>query len=123
MISSLLHRHLVGLRPRVYYTLTNFRGGGEQGPLAPPSIRQRTVDEVQGNAPMRDFLIMVQFHAIYVDDIHDIENNFEIIICLPKRLHKTIIILFLLSLEKMLDLLNILHFNGQFRDINVFSML
>ena len=32
MISSLLH--LVGLRPRVYYTLTNFRGGGE-GPLAP----------------------------------------------------------------------------------------
>ena len=25
MISSLLH--LVGLRPRVYYTLTNFRGG------------------------------------------------------------------------------------------------
>ena len=38
MISSLLH--LVGLRPRVYYTLTNFRGGW-QGPLAPPpSIRQ-----------------------------------------------------------------------------------
>ena len=33
MISSLLH--LVGLRPRVYYSLTNFRGGG-QGPLAPP---------------------------------------------------------------------------------------
>ena len=33
MISNLLH--LVGLRPRVYYTLTNFRGGG-QGPLAPP---------------------------------------------------------------------------------------
>ena len=37
MISSLLH--LVGLRPRVYYTLTNFRGGGK-APLAPPSIRQ-----------------------------------------------------------------------------------
>ena len=34
MISSLLH--LVGLRPRVYYTLTNFRGGGEQGPLGSP---------------------------------------------------------------------------------------
>ena len=31
MISSLLH--LVGLRPRVYYTLTNCRGGGG---LAPP---------------------------------------------------------------------------------------
>ena len=29
MISSLLH--LVGLRPRVYYTLTNFRGGGAGG--------------------------------------------------------------------------------------------
>ena len=39
MISSLLH--LVGLRPRVYYTLTNFRGGGgAKAPLAPPSIRQ-----------------------------------------------------------------------------------
>ena len=38
MISSLLHH--VGLRPRAYYTLTNFRVGG-QGPLAPPpSIRQ-----------------------------------------------------------------------------------
>ena len=33
MISSLLH--LVGLPPQVYYTLTNFRGGG-QGPLGPP---------------------------------------------------------------------------------------
>ena len=36
--------HLVGLRPRVYYTLTNFKGGGGGGggkaPLAPPSIRQ-----------------------------------------------------------------------------------
>ena len=36
MISSLLH--LVGLWPRVYYTLINFRGGGGrgQGSLAPP---------------------------------------------------------------------------------------
>ena len=34
MISTLLH--LVGLRPRVYYTLSNFREGGGQGPLAPP---------------------------------------------------------------------------------------
>ena len=34
MISSLLH--LVGLQPRVYYTLTNFRGGGAKAPLAPP---------------------------------------------------------------------------------------
>ena len=38
MISSLLH--LVGLRPRVYYTLTNFRGGGPRPPWLPPSIRQ-----------------------------------------------------------------------------------
>ena len=34
MISSLLH--LVSLRPRVYYTLTNFRGEGGKAPLAPP---------------------------------------------------------------------------------------
>ena len=33
MISSLLH--LVGLRPRVYYTLTNFRGGGARPPWPP----------------------------------------------------------------------------------------
>ena len=32
MISNLLH--LVGLRPRVYHTLTNFKMG--QGGLAPP---------------------------------------------------------------------------------------
>ena len=41
MISSLLH--LVSLRPRVYYTSTNFKGGGGgggQAPLSPPSIRQ-----------------------------------------------------------------------------------
>ena len=32
MISSLLLLlHLVGLRPRVYYTLNNFRGGGGVG--------------------------------------------------------------------------------------------
>ena len=36
MITSLLH--LVGLRPRVYYTLTNFRGGGAG---ACPGIRKR----------------------------------------------------------------------------------
>ena len=34
MISSLLH--LVGLRPRVYYTLINFRGGGPRPPWPPP---------------------------------------------------------------------------------------
>ena len=28
-------QHLDGLRPRVYYTLTNFRGGGK-APLPPP---------------------------------------------------------------------------------------
>ena len=39
MISSLLH--LVGLRPRVYYTLTNFRGGGK-APLAPPQYANET---------------------------------------------------------------------------------
>ena len=44
MISTLLH--LVGLRPRVYYTLINFRGGGGKAPLPPPSIRQWTLFEV-----------------------------------------------------------------------------
>ena len=34
MISSLLH--LIGLRPRVYYTLTNCRGGGARPPWPAP---------------------------------------------------------------------------------------
>ena len=46
VISTLLH--LVGLRPRVYYTLTNYRGGGGgrgggKAPCPPPSIRQCVV--------------------------------------------------------------------------------
>ena len=50
MISSLLH--LVGLRPRVYYTLTNFRGGGGQGPLGPSSIRQCDVITSKTNSKL-----------------------------------------------------------------------
>ena len=45
MISSLLH--LVGLRPRVCYTLTNFRGGGGQDPLAPPQYANAPNKSVQ----------------------------------------------------------------------------
>ena len=41
MISSLLH--LDGLRPRVYYTLTNFRGGGGKAPLAPPQYANGSI--------------------------------------------------------------------------------
>ena len=50
MISSLLH--LVGLRPRVYYTLTNFKGGGAGGRQAflPPPL----------NTPM-------QYHSKNID--------------------------------------------------------
>ena len=40
MISSLLH--LVGLRPRVYYTLANFRGWGK-APLPPHNTPMRQV--------------------------------------------------------------------------------
>ena len=40
--ASLLH--LVVLRPRVYYTLTNFRGGG-QGPLGPPQYANETKEQ------------------------------------------------------------------------------
>ena len=58
MISSLLH--LVGLRPRVYYTLTNFRGGGGQGPLGPPPL----------NTPMGCHINNTDMGALfYVDDI------------------------------------------------------
>ena len=41
MISSLLH--LVGLRPRVYDTLTNFRGGGGKATLAPPQYANASI--------------------------------------------------------------------------------
>ena len=52
MISSLLH--LVGLRPRVYYTLTNFRcvcvgGGGGVGkvPLPPLNKPMNTLENTR----------------------------------------------------------------------------
>ena len=44
MISSLLH--LVGLRPPVHYTLTNFKGGGGgggQGLFGPPQYANVTL--------------------------------------------------------------------------------
>ena len=46
MISSLLH--LVGLRPRVYYTLTNFRGGGggARPPWSHPQYANASVTEL-----------------------------------------------------------------------------
>ena len=40
MISSLLY--IVGLRPRVYYTLTNFRGVGARPPLPLPQYANDT---------------------------------------------------------------------------------
>ena len=44
MISSLLH--LVDLVPRVYYTLTNFRGGGGKAPLPPPQYANVQLDKI-----------------------------------------------------------------------------
>ena len=51
MISSLLH--LVGLRPRVYYTLTNFRGGGGARPPW-PAPQYANVSLVLFNVDMDD---------------------------------------------------------------------
>ena len=62
MISSLLH--LDGLRPRVYYTLTNFRGGGK-APLAPPSIRQWLISTYK--LVMRDgYIEQMVRHGLYL---------------------------------------------------------
>ena len=63
MISSLLH--LVGLRPRVYYTLTNFRGGGPRPPWPPPPQYANDVDPVY----MKDV------------DVNDIEGNIILKTC------------------------------------------
>ena len=83
MISSLLH--LVGLRPRVYYTLTNFRGGG-QGPLGPPpSIRQwlyirgnkytvDTLNELTGDLDMKNFNERADANTIVIDGMY---SNFH----------------------------------------------
>ena len=50
VISTLLH--LVGLRRRVYHTLTNFRGGGGKAPSPPPPPL---------NTPMiYDIIVLVQ---------------------------------------------------------------
>ena len=54
MMSSLLH--LVGLRPRVYYTLTNFRGGGK-APLAPPL-----------NTPMNNYYSCTPGYTLAIGD-------------------------------------------------------
>ena len=68
MISSLLH--LVGLRPRVYYTLTNFRGGGK-APLAPPSIRQCFVSDIC----LQDVLKTTEpFHPVCINNGHECRN-------------------------------------------------
>ena len=59
MISSLLQ--LVGLRHRVYYTLTNFRGGGK-APLAPPL-----------NTPMRT----MQYCTKFIQNNHHLNPMFQ----------------------------------------------
>ena len=62
MISSLLH--LVGLRPRVYYTLTNFRGGGAKAPLAPPpSIHQWPYLQNNCNRELRQCLTKIRLSS------------------------------------------------------------
>ena len=43
VISTLLH--LGGLRPRVYYTFTNFRGGGARSPCPPLNTPMGMTDE------------------------------------------------------------------------------
>ena len=45
MISSVLH--LVGLRPLVYYTLTNFRGGGGGARPPWPPLNMSMMTEIQ----------------------------------------------------------------------------
>ena len=65
MISSLLH--LFGLRPRVYYTLTNFRGGG-QGPLGPPL-----------NTPMAHNCLWKYFPSTSTIDFHPVRNEYVLI--------------------------------------------
>ena len=71
MISSLLH--LVGLRPRVYYTLTNFRGGGAKASLPPPL-----------NTPMHNYdnftlpvIIIIEVKCQFLQHISKIEENQE----------------------------------------------
>ena len=51
MISSLLHL-IVGLRPRVYYTLTNFRGGGPRPPWPPPQYANACSSVARGQLPL-----------------------------------------------------------------------
>ena len=70
MISSLLH--LVGLRPRVYYTLTNFRGGGGKAHLA-PSIRQCSEAYIQILGRGFRFLEGLDFFRGYV--ISSLQRN------------------------------------------------
>ena len=58
MISSLLH--VVGLRLRVYYTLTNFKGGGGGGggkaPIPPPQYANGTDLCIY---PLKEFILII----------------------------------------------------------------
>ena len=58
--------HLVGLRPRVYYTVTNFKGGGVARPLWPPL-----------NTPMRIDMYVNQFcyHITWLINIYNMLIN------------------------------------------------
>ena len=78
MISSLLH--LVGLRPRVYYTLTDFRGAGARPPCPPPSIRQCNDIQISDsfkvtNGVRQGGILSPQLFNIYIDGLSDILNK------------------------------------------------
>ena len=77
MISSLLH--LVGLRPRVYYTVTNFGGGGggRKAPCPPPSICQCHVRWSSENTDSVDWLpvfLVIMFLDVTLCRLHISQN-------------------------------------------------
>ena len=60
--------HLVGLRPRVYYTLTNFRGGGGKAP-SPQYANEYSTDHDIGVSYMyilRHFVSLVVKNSLHI---------------------------------------------------------
>ena len=71
MISSLLH--LVGLQPRVYYTLTSFRGGGKAvlAPLNTPMMTEIQYMKFEESVPFE----MLHFPQSTVIVNHDCQTK------------------------------------------------
>ena len=100
MISSLLH--LVGLRPRVYYTLTNFRGGARP-PWPPPQYANAGV-----------LLLTYLLITYYLLLLYNVYHTFYCIVRHISRMLLQTKINLLLKMKLMIVCTNVIFDNAQY---------